>query len=467
MKNKKLGLAVVLAVAITGTTSAMAYPVANAQTQALQVPTATSLAFEAQLNVATKKVTQKKTTKNNLNLRQSRSTKSKSLLVIPKNTALTVTEVVGTWSKTKYKNKSGWVASEFLKNTPTSKSPTKIYQYTNGFTALRKAASDKSAALGHYQRRAKVEFISKSGAWSKVKVSGKTGFIKSTHLSKTNPVVVNRWLKSKQTVYKSTDTKSSKIITLAANSKVEWLRSVGSWTAIRTSKGNGWVPTSSVATQEIKPTAKPVPKPTPKPAPKVSYRYTTANVNVRDGAGTSHKSLGILKAGEKTTFIKTSNGWSNVKTSKGTGWISNDYLTDKEKYSFAVYGTLRKGQSAYHLLKGRTSAETKTQIPSYSMYLQPNITWLSYIIPSKTKTHTVVAERMEIKPVHYSATMRDLDRWERFNPNKPLANQNYHRKLVTDKDGHISWAYVGSPKIASYLTKNGIRVASGDYLKRF
>lgn len=463
MKNKKLGLAVVLAVAITGTTPAMAYPAANAQTQLVQVPTVTSMALESTLNVATKKVNQKKTTKNNLNLRQSRSTKSKSLVVIPKNTGLTVTEVVGSWSKTTYKNKSGWVASEFLKNTPAPKPKAKTYQYTNGFTALRKTASDKSAALGHYQRRAKVEFLSKSGSWSKVKVSGKTGFIYSAHLSKTNPTVVNRWLKTKQAVHKSTDTKSATIISLPAKSKVEWLRSVGSWTAIRTSKGNGWVPTSLVSTKEIKPSAKPIPKPTPK----VSYRYTTANVNVRTGAGASHKSFGILKAGEKTTFIKSSNGWSNVKTSKGTGWISNDYLTAQDQYSFVVYGTLRKGQSAYHLLKGKTAEEKKTQIPSFNMYLQPNITWLSYIIPSKTKTHTVVAERMVIKPGHYKATMKDLDRWERFDPNKPMADQNYNRKLVTDKDGHTSWAYVGSSKVASYLTKNGIRVASGDYLKRF
>lgn len=330
------------------------------------------------------------------------------------------------------------------------------YRYTTGFTTLRKSATDKSPAISVHQRRAKAEVLSVSGAWTKVKISGKTGYVPSNQLAATNPAVVHRWLKTKQTVYRSNSTKSAAVTTLAPNTQVEWLRTSGSWTGIRTAKGDGWVPTSALATKDTKP-----------PAAKPAYRWTTAKVNLRKGSGTTHASIGLVPANEKVTYLKSANGWSNVRTSRGTGWISNKYLTSTGQYSFAVYGTLRKGQSAYHVLKGRTTKETKTKVPSFSMYLKPQQTWWSFIIPSNSPQHAVVVERMELKPALYHSTMKDLDTWERFDPSKPLDDQNYNRKLVTDQDGHRSWAYVGASKISKYLTKNGIRVTSGDYLKRF
>lgn len=414
--------------------------------------------------VALKKVNLKKVTTSNLNLRKAKGTNTKVLLTIPRNTAITVVETSGTWSKTTYKKKTGWVASRYLKNAPAAKKPqakqkAAAYGYTTGFTTLRKSATTKSQALSVHQRRTKVKSISVSGSWTKVKVGGRTGYMASSHLSKTNPTVVHRWLKSKQVVRNTTGKKFKVVTTAQMNTKVEWLRSKGSWTGIRTAKGNGWVPTSSLAKSAAKAPAKP-------PA-KATYRWTTANVNVRKGAGTSHASLGTVPINQRVTYLRGANGWSNVKTSRGTGWISNKYLATSGQYPFAVYGTLRKGQSAYHVLKGRTTKETKTKVPSFSMYLRPHQTWWSFIIPSNTASHTVVVERMDIKPALYNATMRNLDSWERFDPSKPLADQNYNRRLVTDKDGRRSWAYVGASKISKYLTKNGIRVTSGDYLKRY
>ncbi|WP_411730985.1 SH3 domain-containing protein [Paeniglutamicibacter sp.] len=188
------------------------------------------------------------------------------------------------------------------------------------------------------------------------------------------------------------------------------------------------------------------------------------NVNVRKGAGTSYPSLGVVRANARVTYLRTAKGWSNVKTSKGTGWISNRYLDTHGQHPVAVYGTLCKGKSAYHLLRGVNEATTR--VPSFNMYLKPDQTWWSFIIQSSASARSVVVERMDIRSANYRATLADLDKWERFDPRKPLAEQNYNRKLVTDKDGKRSWAYVGASKISNYLIKNGIRVTSGDYLRR-
>lgn len=325
-----MGIALALAIAVTAGTAA-AGP-ANAAPAPISV--------ESAVNIAAAKVNMKMVTTNNLNLRQGASTGTRSLIVMPKNTKLTITETKGKWYKTSYKGKTGWTSSLYLKKAPAPK------------------------------------------------------------------------------------------------------------------------PAS-------KPAAKPTPKPAAKPATKVTYRWTSANVNIRKGSGTNHGSLGVVKANERVTYIKTSNGWSNVKSSKGTGWISNKYLSNSGQHSFAVYGTLRNGQSAYHLLRGKTTKETKTKIASFNMYLKPAQTWWSYIVSTNSSSRTVVVERMDIKPAEYAGTVARMDSWERYNPNAPLADQGYNRKLVKDIQGHTSWAYVGGSKISSYLAKNGIRVASGDYLKRF
>ena len=329
LQKKKLVTALALAVAVTGSSTGFSTPTIIHEVAAAQVATLTpATTFQpaaAAAGVAAKKVNLKKVNTYNLNLRQGKSTGTKVLVTIPKNSPLTITETSGTWSKTSYKGKTGWVASRYLKNASSSTSP----------------------------------------------------------------------------------------------------------------------------------------------APKATYRWTTANVNVRKGPGTSYASLGVVRANERVTYVKTSKGWSNVKSSKGTGWITNRYLATVGQHPVSVYGTLRKGQSAYHLLRGRTASETRTRVPYFNMYLKPEQTWWSFIIPSSSSARSVVVERMAIKPVYYHSTLANLDKWERFDPRKPLADQNYNRKLVTDQDGKRSWAYVGASKISNYLTKNGIRVTSGDYLRRF
>lgn len=465
MQNKRIAAALALAVAITGTGTGFALPVsavpapAAVATAAVQARPGTHPAAGA--GIAARKVNLKRATTTNLNLRQGKGTHTKALLTIPRNTTLSITETSGTWSKTTYKSKTGWVASRYLKNAPAPRAGTATYLYTTGFSTLRKSASSQSRSLGGYQRRAKVQFRSASGAWTKVKVSDKTGFMETGKLSRSRPAPIHRWLKSKQVLFKGTSKSSAALTVLARNTRVEWLRSSGPWTGVRTAKGSGWVPTTRLLKSSIAPTRS---KP---PAPRAAYRWTTAKVNLRKGTGTSHQSLGLVPANERVAYLKTAHGWSNVKSSRGTGWISNRYLDTVGQHSFAVYGTLRKGQSAYYILKGKTSKETKTTISSHRMYLQPNRTWLSYVIPSRNPSDKVVVERMDIKPASYRSTVVNMDKWERFDPDKPLADQNYNRVLVTDRDGKRSWAYLGSKRIGAYLAKNGIRVTSGDYLKRF
>ncbi|WP_271396208.1 SH3 domain-containing protein [Neomicrococcus lactis] len=198
------------------------------------------------------------------------------------------------------------------------------------------------------------------------------------------------------------------------------------------------------------------------------YRWATANVNVRTGPSTAYRSLGVASAWEKMEYLgKNQNGFSYVSSSRGKGWVSNSYLSTVQNYAVSVYGTLRRGQSAYFLLQNKTVYEAKTRLPNHSLYLRPDKTWWSFVIPSSSSLDSVVAERMDIRKDVYTATLAQLDDWERYDPRQPLDDQNYNRKIVKDQDRKLAYVYVAGKKIGEYLLKNGIKVKGGDYLQRY
>lgn len=452
-----------LAVAVTGGTTGLAVPPAHpAITAAVSAPSIHP-AMAQTVSIATKAVNQQKITTNNLNLRQGKSTGTRVLLTIPKNSRVTVTETSGSWSKTSYKGKTGWVSATYLKNAPASKPPASSTRKTTTHNLnLRQAKSTGTKVLLTIPKNTTVTVSATSGTWSKTSYKGKTDWVASAYLKsagvakpppQSTPKTTRKTTTNNLNLRQSKSTGSKALLTIPKNTTVTISATSGIWSKTSYKGKTGWV-----ASAYLKNTST---------APKTSYRWTTANVNLRKGSSTKHGSLGVVPANQRVTYLKTSNGWSNVKTSKGTGWISNKYLDKNGRHSVVVYGTLRQGQSAHHVLSGRTESVTKTKLANFNMYLKPSQTWWSFIIPSSSSARTVVVERMDIKPGLYRSTLANLDKWERFNPSKPLADQNYNRKLVTDRDGKRSWAYVGASKISNYLVKNGIRVISGDYLKRF
>lgn len=70
-----------------------------------------------------------------------------------------------------------------------------------------------------------------------------------------------------------------------------------------------------------------VPAAMPAAAKKTTKTTTTANLNIRSGPGTKHRSLGVLRKG--TTVVrtgKTSGKWWQVKAAGKTGWVHSGYL---------------------------------------------------------------------------------------------------------------------------------------------
>ncbi|MFF5790412.1 SH3 domain-containing protein [Paeniglutamicibacter sp. NPDC012692] len=401
MTRKHIGVVLALAVSLIGGPTVVS---------AAQLPVPV---FSTNTNVKLAPAKAVKKTTANLNLRKSASTSSASLALVPKDTTLSVLKVSGIWHQVTYKSKTGWVSGDYL--TKVSADKAKVYNYTKGYTTLRSKASNSSSATISVHRRTKVEVIGMSGNWVKVKASGKTGFVPASSLSRLNPSVVNRWVNGKHKAFVKASASSKSVTTLPSNTRVEWLRTSGSWQQVKTAVGVGWVPSKYLSTKAIKPSAPDIKPTSPKPPtplpPTLNYstpRWTTNAVNVRIAAGTNFKSQGVIPAGEKVLQARSADGWANVKTSKGAGWVSEQYLSEVEnkpvevQYRWASGNiNLRAGNStAYEVLDVVPAGEKVTFLESKNGWARvissKGIGWMSEALLSKTMIATLQPDTLAV-----------------------------------------------------------------------
>jgi len=287
------------------------------------------------LNVVAAKATTTKRTTANLRLRAKATTASATLAVIPKGTKLTVLATSGKWSKVKYAGKTGWSYNSYLDTVASApKTDSGTARYTTANLNLRAGAGTGYRSLGVIPKGERVTVLQTSNGWAKVRSSKGTGWSSLSYLksapSSSNPekpkpesssttgyTTANLNLRTGAGVsYRS-------VGVIPAGEKIKIYRYSGNWAQVSSSKGTGWVSKSYVG----KAPASQSPKPEQTPS---KVAYATAGVNLRSGAGTSYRVLGVVQAGEKVTVRSASNGWSKVSTKIGSGYISSKYLTTSE-----------------------------------------------------------------------------------------------------------------------------------------
>ena len=124
-------------------------------------------------------------TATSLNVRSGPST---SYSVIGKLSNGSKVEVISTsngWSKIKYNNQTGYVSSQYLSNTISSSQPstTTIKYVTATSLNVRSGPSTSYSVIGKLSNGSKVEVISTSNGWSKIKYNNQTGYVSSQYLS--------------------------------------------------------------------------------------------------------------------------------------------------------------------------------------------------------------------------------------------------------------------------------------------
>ena len=175
----------------------------------------------------------------------------------------------------------------------------------------------------------KVEYISTSGSWLKVKYNGVTGYVHGDYVTKgttdNSTTGTTKYVSASVglNVRSGAGTSYSKLGKLEYKEKVTVLSTSNGWSKINYNGKTGYVDSSYLKSTLQDSTNDNTNNET---TGTTKYVNTTSGLNVRSGAGTSYSKLGKLEYKEKVTVLSTSNGWSKIKYNGKTGYVDSSYL---------------------------------------------------------------------------------------------------------------------------------------------
>ena len=175
----------------------------------------------------------------------------------------------------------------------------------------------------------KVEYISTSGSWLKVKYNGVTGYVHGDYVTKgttdNSTTGTTKYVSASVglNVRSGAGTSYSKLGKLEYKEKVTVLSTSNGWSKINYNGKTGYVDSSYLKSTVPGSTNDNTNNET---TGTTKYVNTTSGLNVRSGAGTSYSKLGKLEYKEKVTVLSTSNGWSKINYNGKIGYVDSSYL---------------------------------------------------------------------------------------------------------------------------------------------
>jgi gamma-glutamylcyclotransferase (GGCT)/AIG2-like uncharacterized protein YtfP len=128
-----------------------------------------------------------------------------------------------------------------------------------------------------------------------------------------------------------------------------------------------------------------------------------------------------------------------------------------------VYGTLRRGQENYTLLRGHTLSELPATIEGMALY---SLHAYPMILEADVAGALVHGDLLTLHPRLYVSLLEDLDQLEGFRPD--AVEQSRFRRVercVKTGSGHevMAWIYVGNPAILT--SEAHVQIPHGDWLR--
>lgn len=293
----------------------------------------------------------------NLNMRSGAGTGYSILLTIPKGTSLKVESISGTWAKVSYSGRTGYVSTAYLVSSsapapapaPVPEVPTaEDWRSTTANLNMRSGAGTGYSILTTIPKGTSLRIESLSGTWAKVSYSGRTGYVSTAYLVTVSapapaptpepapapapapaPVTEDwRSTTANLNMRAGAGTSYSILLTIPKSSVLKVEAVTGTWAKVSYGGKTGYVSTAYLMTAPAPvPEPAPAPEPTPEPAPVAEdWRATTANLNMRSGAGTSYAIIVTIPSGTKLKVEGISGTWAKVSYSGKTGYVSTAYL---------------------------------------------------------------------------------------------------------------------------------------------
>lgn len=305
------------------------------------------------------------TAKGSLNLRKRASGSATILTTIPQYTVIDVLGIEGTWTKTTYNGKTGYVMSAFLTylaegddggNTvvPPQDTPAET-QYARVTTAegslnLRKRASTSAGLMDRIPQNEVITVVEKLGTWTKVTYDGKTGYVMTTFLTfiesgsapETTPPAdddhtgdENTTLMAQVTTEKGSlnlrkraSSSASILTTIPQYAYIQVLERSGSWAKVTYDGYTGYV-MSSFLTYVSSSVSPGTPDQPDQQVETPWARVTTAqgSLNLRARASSGAKILDTIPRHEIIPVVEKGSVWSQVTYDGQTGYVKNSFLT--------------------------------------------------------------------------------------------------------------------------------------------
>ena len=267
-----------------------------------------------------------------LNVRSGQGSNDEVLFTVKKDDKVTIIETSNGWHKIQNdEGKEGWVSSSYIslseeiyeENISRSSTIQKEVN-TNGLN-MRSGPSTSYRSITKINKGTKVEVISESNGWSKIKYDGRIGYVYSTYLSDIEPSYTNTITKTVNTdslnVRSGPSTSYSIVGKISIGTKVSVISESNGWSKIvyngkecyvssryldEESYNSGNVENEAIITKIV----------------------NTDSLNVRSGPSTSYSKLGTLSKGSKVEVISESNGWSKIVYNGKEAYVSSTYLSN-------------------------------------------------------------------------------------------------------------------------------------------
>ena len=201
---------------------------------------------------------------------------------------------------------------------------------------VRSWASTSSSVIGSLNRGAKVEIVSTSGKWHKIKYKNGYGYVSADYIKVNSSNTSKPESKPEQkpevttktgtvnasslNVRSGASTKNSVIGSLSRGAKVEIVSTSNGWHKIKFKNGYGYVSADYIKVNGSS---------TSNNNSFVSERIGKVNasaLNVRSNPSIRNSVIGSLSRGSKVTVVSTSNGWHKIKYKNGYGYVSAEYI---------------------------------------------------------------------------------------------------------------------------------------------
>ena len=216
---------------------------------------------------------------------------------------------------------------------------------------LRKDASTSASIIGLLSMNQKVQILEEENGWYKVKTDDGDGYVYAEYIkvledTKTTPEKKEVEEEQNNTEEKPAENTENKnivktvpaeinvYITPVINSlvinktekemNIEVISEVNGWSYIKTGNIQGWIRTEKIIEKEASENE------TNNISSQKTGYITINSVNFREEANTSSNIISKLPQNAKLNILESSNGWAKVEYNGKTGYVSEQYISDKK-----------------------------------------------------------------------------------------------------------------------------------------